>query len=105
MGLDNTIALSPSQMPAWPALAERLTAVGVPCQLRMIDGELAFPDETPPDDWRELRLGTAHGIITMRREADGVRLVIWGNAEPELLLDRDRIAGVLGESTQGARGP
>jgi hypothetical protein len=44
----------------------------------MIDGELAFPDEEPPEDWRELRIGTPEGMmVTIRRERDRVVLVVW----------------------------
>ena len=49
--------------------------------MRMIDGELAFPDETPPDNWREVRVAVSGGMITLRRESDGITLVIWGNAD------------------------
>ncbi len=101
MGLDQRIVFPQANTPTWPALAERLAAGGVACQLRMIDGELSFPDETPREEWRELRLGTPHGMITLRRERDGMRLVIWGNADAGLLADRDKIAGAIVELTQG----
>jgi hypothetical protein len=65
--------------------------------MRMIDGELAFPDETPPDTWRELRVGTPSGMITLRREIDGVTLVIWGNADENLRRDWNTLADVLRE--------
>ena len=102
MGLDQQITFPRERLPAWPVVAGRLAACGMACQLRMIDGALSFPDETPPDDWRELRLGTPHGMITVRREADGVRLVVWGNAEAALLEDRDKIARAIAELTQGS---
>ena len=101
MGLDCHIRFARERSPAWPALAERLAARGLAVQLRMIDGELSFPDEVPRDDWRELRLGTGGGMVTMRREPDGIRLVIWGNAEPGLLAARDTIAGAIAEQTDG----
>ncbi len=47
----------------------------------MIDGQLAFPDEEPAADWQDLRVGTSSGMVTLRREPDGIRLVIWGNAD------------------------
>ena len=101
MGLDQRIIFPPGLAPPWPAFVDRLKAHGVGCQLRMIDGELSFPDETPPEDWRELRLSTPHGMITLRRELDGLSLVIWGNADAELLAVRDKLGGVLLELTQG----
>jgi hypothetical protein len=52
----------------------------------MIDGELAFPDEEPAENWRELRLGTAAGaMVTVKRERDRVVLVVWGNADAGLV--------------------
>jgi hypothetical protein len=71
--------------PLWPAVAEVLGRHGFPVQMRMIDGQLAFPDETPPESWRELRLGTPAGMITLRREGErAVSLVTWGNADAAL---------------------
>jgi len=101
MGLDLRIVFPQAQAPSWPAVADHLAQRRVPVQLRMIDGALALPDETPPENWRELRLGTPHGMVTLRRESDGLRVVIWGNAHQGLLQDRDAIAAVVAELTQG----
>jgi hypothetical protein len=52
----------------------------------MIDGQLAFPDEKPPDSWHELRLATSDGMaVTARREQDRLALVVWGNADVKLI--------------------
>ena len=67
--------------PTWAAVRDLLAARGYAVQTRMIDGELAFPDEEPPAAWRELRAGTPEGMVTIRREAVGVTLVVWGNAD------------------------
>jgi hypothetical protein len=84
MGLEQTVTVPAGAALPWAALAERLAARGVPVQLRMIDGLPAFPDEQPPDDWRELRAGTAAGMVTLRRTPAGVGVVVWGNADPSL---------------------
>ena len=84
MGVELRVTFGPEAPPLWPAVAESLGGHGFTVQLRMIDGELAFPDETPPDAWRELRIGTLHGMITLRRETDGITLVTWGNADANL---------------------
>ena len=84
MGMDQTVVFSSSQPPAWEAVADLLTKHGFPVQMRMIDGQLAFPDEMPEEGWSELRAGTDAGMVTIRREADRVLLVVWGNAEPAL---------------------
>jgi len=81
MGMDNKVQFPQAKAPTWAALQSFFAAKNETLQLRMIDGELAFPDETPADNWRELRVGTPSGMITMRRDPDGITLVIWGNAD------------------------
>ncbi len=61
----------------------------------MIDDELAFPNEEPPAEWRELRIGTPAGMVSMKREAGGIRLVVWGNADAAMLQARDAIAETI----------
>jgi hypothetical protein len=75
-----------------------------PLQMRMIDGQLAFPDETPPDAWHELRVGTSAGMITLRRETDGITLVIWGNADEKLREVWHTLARGIAQLTDGAIG-
>jgi hypothetical protein len=84
MGMDQKVVFQAEKTPTWTQLAELLAGRNFPVQMRMIDGELAFPDETPPEAWRELRLGTRHGMITLRREPDGITLVTWGNADDKM---------------------
>jgi hypothetical protein len=58
----------------------RLSQAGLAVQMRMIDGELAMPDEEPPADWREIRVAYQGEMITIRRGNQGeVQLVGWGN--------------------------
>lgn len=84
MGMEQVVTFEKGRTPSWPVVSEFLARHGFPIQMRMIDGELAFPDEQPPDTWRELRLGTASGMVTVRREADRLLLVVWGNADAGL---------------------
>lgn len=83
MGLSQSIAC-PAGIPPWIDVLARLQAAGCPAAYRMIDGQLALPDETPGDDWAEVRLGTPAGMVTVRRVAGGVEIVTWGNADPAL---------------------
>jgi hypothetical protein len=99
MGLERTI---PATTPLdWPLLAARLNALGEAPVLRMIDGLPAFPDEFPPDDWRELRIGLAGGMVTLRRTSDGYSCVTWGTADPALQASTDRLVRAIGESATG----
>ena len=101
MGMDQTVVFAPDRLPPWPRVAELLAGVKHPVQMRMIDGQLAFPDEEPPASWRELRVGTAAGMVSLRREVDGVSLVVWGNAERPLRETWNTLAWALAELTGG----
>lgn len=67
----------------------------------MIDGLPAFPDEEPPTDWRELRVGTDAGMVTIRREPARLRCVIWGNADPALASAWARVVWACAEACGG----
>ena len=84
MGMEQTVSFAGRTVPPWPAVSAFLSERGFPVQTRMIDGQLAFPDEAPPEDWNELRLGTPQGMVTMRRQGDTVAFVTWGNADAAL---------------------
>ena len=108
MGLDQAVTFAPGKVPAYSAVSELLAQRGFPLQMRMIDGNLAFPDEMPPETWRELRLATPQGMVTVRRENERIVCVTWGNADAVLLqawnavtwafavLGDGRIAGPVG---------
>ena len=101
MGMDQKVAFPSEKTPTWAQLAELLAARKYPLQMRMIDGELAFPDEAPPDAWRELRVHTPGGMITLRREAEGITLVTWGNADAKLRQAWNALAWALARLTGG----
>lgn len=84
MGLDRTIRFSSGEPPGWDAIREQLRRVGEDGTIRMIDGMPAFPDEAPEPGWRELRVGTPAGMVTIRRRPDSLTCVVWGNADSAL---------------------
>jgi hypothetical protein len=88
----------------WLALRDELARCGVVVQLRMIDGELAFPDEVPKEGWRELRISAEAGMITIVRDEEGVRLITWGTADPALLAFRDQVASAITARGTSCRG-
>jgi hypothetical protein len=102
MGMDQKVVFPPANMPTWSQFADMCTKHQVPVQLRMIDGELALPDETPPHDWRELRVGVPAGMVTLRHDADGITLVIWGNADDRLRREWNALTWAIGRLTGGA---
>lgn len=101
MGMDQRVTFTPERAPTWPRLAELLSSRGYPVQLRMIDGELAFPDEQPPATWRELRVGTPQGMITLRRADDAVTLVTWGNADVSMRQAWNALTWAVAELSDG----
>jgi hypothetical protein len=92
MGMDQTATFGGGAFPPWPAVRDLLARHGFPVQVRMIDGELAFPDEEPAAGWRELRLGTPQGMVTVRREGERAVFVTWGNADAALVQAWNAVA-------------
>jgi hypothetical protein len=102
MGLEQTVTIPDGAALPWAALVERLAVHGFPVHLRMIDGLPAFPDEQPPDDWRELRAGTPAGMVTLRRTPAGVGVVVWGNADAALQAAANALVWATADVTGGA---
>jgi hypothetical protein len=78
-------------------LAEALAALaagGLVCQIVMVDGQLVHPSAAAPVTWREVRLRTPAGMVTLARRVD-VAVTVFGNADAALLETRDRIARAL----------
>lgn len=85
MGMDRTIRFSSGEPPPWNTIRDQLRRVGEEATIRMIDGMPAFPDETPDPSWRELRIGTAAGMVTVRHRHDSLSCVVWGSADSALI--------------------
>jgi hypothetical protein len=100
MGLEQAVKL-PGEPPAWASMRALFERQKYPVQVRMIDGELALPDEEPPAAWRELRLGTPAGMVTVRREPGRIALVIWGNADAKLVAARNALAWAFASAAGG----
>jgi hypothetical protein len=81
--MDRTVSYA-GAVPTWAEVYDLLARRGFPVQTRMIDGQLAFPDEVPPEQWKELRIGTPQGMVTVSREEHIVKCVTWGNADAAL---------------------
>jgi hypothetical protein len=102
MGMQQIVTFSESRPPSWPTARGLLASRGFAIQVRMIDGELAFPDEEPPENWRELRVATREGqIVTVRRESDRVLLIVWGNADAKLVQAWNVLTWAFAETGNG----
>ena len=102
MGLDRTIRFPTHETPPWEGIRAALSRFDEDFPLRMIDGLPAFPDETPDPAWKELRVGTSGGMVTLRRGAGTVTCVVWGNADPGLLAGFDRLCWAVASAGAGA---
>lgn len=100
MGMDRTVRF-PGAVPEYPAVRDLLAKHSMPVQVRMIDGQLAFPDEMPGPDWQELRLGTAAGMVTVRRTGAEIACVTWGNADAGALQLWNAIAWAFAAAGAG----
>jgi hypothetical protein len=101
MGMEQVVTFAGGSVPPWSAVQQLLASHTYPVQLRMIDGELAFPDEQPTEPWREVRVGLPGGMVTLRREPDRVVCVTWGNAQGELLQAWNALTWALAEAGGG----
>ena len=91
MGMDRTIRLPGSAVPPWDDIRTHLRRVGEEPVVRMIDGLPAFPDETPEPGWKEIRVGLAAGMVSLRRGPGGLVCVVWGNADAGLVAGWDKL--------------
>jgi hypothetical protein len=104
-----TVTFAGEEPLSWPAVHDLLARGGMALTMRMIDGQPAFPDEAPAVNWREIRVAAADGMVTIRREGDGVAFVTWGNAGRGLLQAANALAWAFAETGPGTihspRGP
>src|SRR5207253_2051040 len=91
MGMERTIQFATTETPSWDAIRVQLQRLGDGATLRMIDGLPAFPDEIPEPGWRELRVGTPAGMITLRRSSASLVCTTWGNADDALKATWDQL--------------
>jgi hypothetical protein len=102
MGMEQTVILPVGGLSCWSEARALLASRGIPIQVRMIDGELAFPDEEPSEDWRELRVGAPGGqMVTIKHAPDRFTFVVWGNADAKLLEFRDALAQAFADAGHG----
>ena len=101
MGVDRRVTFDEGRVPAWSALAALLAQRQFRVHLAMIDGQLSLPDEMLADTWRELRVQTPAGMITLRREPGAIAVVTWGNAAGPLLQAWNALTWAVAEASAG----
>lgn len=101
MGMEYTVHFFDAPLPALPRMLAVLTEHNLPVQVRMVDGELTLPDEGPPDGWRDVRLGTAAGMVTLARRGQELAVVTWGNADDALRRAWNAVAWATARAGEG----
>jgi hypothetical protein len=101
MGLERHIHFPGDITPTWEAIHGALPRVGESPVLRMIDGLPAFPDEIPDTGWKELRIATSAGMVTIRRRPGMLSCVVWGNADPALDVAWSKVVWACAEAGNG----
>jgi len=102
MGVEKQVTFGERGCPAWARVNDLLTRRGFPVVVRMVDGELRLPDEEVPTTWQELRIGTPQGMVTLKRQGNGLTVVVWGNADETLREAQDTLAAAWAEASGGA---
>ena len=101
MGMDRTVRFPSGAVPGWDAIRVQLDRLGLTASLRMIDGLPAFPDEVPDPGWKELRVGVAGGMVTVRAGVAALTCVVWGNAGDEVRARCDAVCWACAAAAAG----
>jgi len=101
MGIQQSIEFEEGQVPQWEKVRDLLTDRGFPTQMRMINDQLAFPDETPPEDWQEIRIGTPQGMVTVRRDSSRLTFITWSNADQPMIQAWNALAWAFAAAGSG----
>ncbi len=101
MGIEYIVRFSGAPVPPLPRILAVLAAHNFPAQVRMVDGELTLPDEMLPDGWKDIRLGTAAGMVTLVRRGEELAVVTWGNADDALQRAWNAVAWATAKAGEG----
>jgi len=93
MGLDLVVTGGAARSVA--SIADLLTAADIPVTIVMVDGALVAPGKLEVAAWRDLRLRTPEGMMTLLRRGDDLQIVVFGNASAPLRALQERVAGAL----------
>ena len=94
MGMTLEVARSADEI-SLKALLAALAAEAFPTSIMMIDGQLVMPTAEAPPGWRDLRLRTPAGTVTVARREAGVAVVVFGNADEAMQAAQRKVAQVI----------
>jgi hypothetical protein len=104
MGVERVVTFA-GPPPGWAAIQKEAAAAGLALSVRMIDGLPAFPDEEPADGWREVRVSTPGGMISLRQSPGAIAAVVWGNADEALRREWESLAQAIAAAGGGTLRP
>jgi hypothetical protein len=79
-------------------VVERLAAAGVRAQVMMVDDQLVAPGAQVSDGWRDVRLRTPAGTLSLKRRGAEIAVVVFGNADAALQAMQRAVAHAIEES-------
>jgi hypothetical protein len=100
MGIERKVTFE-GDIPSIEQVKDVLANAGLKLAMRMIDGQLAFPDEWPTSPWSEIRVAIHKDMVTLRRDGTSVSVVTWGNADETMLRLRDALLFGLAKAGSG----
>ncbi len=93
MGMSKLVATR--ETPSMAKLLEDLARAGLPSTIVMVDNQLVSPRVPPPSAWRDVRLKTPAGTVSLKRDANGVSVTVFDNADEALVRAQEAIAEAL----------
>ncbi len=101
MGKEHVVRFPEGRLPHLAKVVGVLAEHMFVAQVRMVDGELTMPDEVPPEKWREVRLATPSGMVTIVRRNQEFQIVTWGNADEAMQRDWNAVAWAAAKAGEG----
>lgn len=92
MGMEITVARTELDL---GALLGKLAETGFLATILMVDGQLRMPNAPPPQAWRDVRIKTPAGTVTINRRPTGFAVLVFGNADAALQSAQRRIADTI----------
>jgi hypothetical protein len=92
MGLDIIV---PKEVRTLSETLGLMVQAGQEIEILMMDGALVSAEATLPVGWRDVRLRTPAGTVTITRRDGALAVVVFGNADQNLLAIQKKIAALL----------
>lgn len=102
---DNEIIVPNADAVSLQDVVTRLRADGVgDATVVVVDGELLPPGSPLPPDWRDARVRTAEGSVTLARRSGDMAVVVFGRPSSSLRAMQHRVARAVGGTLSRASG-